>query len=274
MNEAARCPPGSPGAAKRRPPGSADASARWPRSSPGAAKRRPAGSVVPAARGAGDPVVVGRSGDGWRTDSAGAGARSASAARDGSAGMGRSRVVRSVAVSAGASAERGGTGPRGGGGGRSGKRAEAGGGGGARGAWSGRRGAGAGRGPSAWTGSVALRPAGGSGVPGAGGAVGRGGMGACRASVLMRPRFLVPGPDSSHTGRPSSRTRAGRPHVARIPARPDRRPAGTPARGRSAVRARHFTGCPRRCGNQSTTAGHLPGTSPYPAVILSGRLRS
>jgi hypothetical protein len=95
----------------------------------------------------------------------------------------------------------------------------------------------------------------------------RGAVGWERAALpcSCTPRFLVPGPVSTY---------AARPHIARIPARMDRHPAGASPRGRSDMRARHSTGCPRRCGNQSTTAGHLPGTSPYPAVILSGRLRS
>jgi hypothetical protein len=52
---------------------------------------------------------------------------------------------------------------------------------------------------------------------------------------------------------------------------PARRAAGA---ARSSVRARHSTGCRRVNGNQSAPPGHLPGTSPYPAVILSGTLRS
>lgn len=101
---------------------------------------------------------------------------------------------------------------------------------------------------------------------GRGGAAGRGGMGACRASVLMHPPFprarsrvLVRGPPSSIR----THTRTGGPASG-----------ASGAQSRSSVRARHSTGCPRSNGNQSTSPGDLPGTSPYPAVILSGRLRS
>ncbi|SEF13797.1 hypothetical protein SAMN05216533_6902 [Streptomyces sp. Ag109_O5-10] len=86
------------------------------------------------------------------------------------------------------------------------------------------------------------------------------------------PRFLVPGP-SSRTGRRAPRCEGVRRGHAyprariRIPVRV-RRP------GRSAVRARHSTGCASANGNQSAGPRHLPGSSPYPAVILSGRLRS
>lgn len=89
------------------------------------------------------------------------------------------------------------------------------------------------------------------------------------------PRFLVPGP---------LRQCAGRCRPARGPAlsRPGHTypygwsviPARKSGRRRSAVRARHSTACSCANGNQSTSPGHLPGTSPYPAVILSGRLRS
>lgn len=84
-------------------------------------------------------------------------------------------------------------------------------------------------------------------------------------------RLLVRGP-LSPTSVPA-RIEAVR---ARIPARTDRHPgAGVrPGAERSSVRARHSTGCSWANGNQSATPGHLPGTSPYPAVILSGRLRS
>ncbi len=92
-----------------------------------------------------------------------------------------------------------------------------------------------------------------------------------RAGVLLP--LLVYGPTSAppspgtHTNTKSSR--------ARIPAAADRHPGrGRTTGGVSSVRARHSTGCPRSNGNQSTPPGHLPGTSPYPAVILSGRLRS
>ena len=90
------------------------------------------------------------------------------------------------------------------------------------------------------------------------------------------PRFLAPGP--------STCTRAV--VLALNRSTPGQSVPGThtrtngPASGcmcnrrRSAVRARHSTGCPCQNGNQSTSTRHLPGTSPYPAVILSGRLRS
>ncbi len=88
------------------------------------------------------------------------------------------------------------------------------------------------------------------------------------------PRFLVPGPFSC-----AGRCRSPGPGAdsvvrARIPARTERHPRMVCDRGRSSVRARHSTACQGANGNQSTTPGHLPGTSPYPAVILSGRLRS
>ncbi|AXE84676.1 hypothetical protein C1703_06690 [Streptomyces sp. Go-475] len=82
----------------------------------------------------------------------------------------------------------------------------------------------------------------------------------------------------------AARSRAGRCCPARGPAplRPGHTypyersviPARLSGRRRSAVRARHSTACPWANGNQSTSPGHLPGTSPYPAVIQSGRLRS
>lgn len=113
--------------------------------------------------------------------------------------------------------------------------------------------------------------------PTGGGWGGRGGMEACCASVLMHPRFLAPGPttctravvlalnrSAPDLSVPDTHTRTDGPASR----------CGMCSRGRSAVRARHSTGCPRRNGNQSTSPGHLPGTSPYPAVILSGRLHS
>lgn len=93
------------------------------------------------------------------------------------------------------------------------------------------------------------------------------------------PRFLVPGPPFARMpdGVHPPPTRHGH-EVVPGNAYPQRRTAIPGAVERpaafSSVRARHSTGCPRPNGNQSTTPGHLPGTSPYPAVILSGRLRS
>ena len=127
---------------------------------------------------------------------------------------------------------------------------------------------------------------------GACGEVGCGGTGARRASVLMHPPFprtratvcFLCGPvfscPCSYTHRRPPRltrhahkkTKSSR---ARIPAAADRHPGrGRTTGGVSSVRARHSTGCPRSNGNQSTPPGLLPGTSHYPAVILSGRLRS
>lgn len=50
-------------------------------------------------------------------------------------------------------------------------------------------------------------------------------------------------------------------------------PAWLPGRSRPPC-ARHSTACSGANGNQSAAPGHLPGSSPYPAVIQSGRLRS
>ena len=126
---------------------------------------------------------------------------------------------------------------------------------------------------------------------GACGEGGCGGTGARRDSVLMHPPFprtratvcFMCGPVCSC---PCSYTRRRPPRLtryaektkssrARIPAAADRHPGrGRTTGGVSSVRARHSTGCPRSNGNQSTPPGLLPGTSHYPAVILSGRLRS
>lgn len=115
-------------------------------------------------------------------------------------------------------------------------------------------------------------------VPAVGGWGGRGGMGARRASVLMHPPFPRARVVSTHTGRCHRRPGPAwtRPSRAGIPAWTDRHPGADvrPGTERSSVRARHSTGCCRANGNQSVPPGHLPGTSPYPAVILSGRLRS
>ncbi|MBB3079776.1 hypothetical protein FHS41_006309 [Streptomyces violarus] len=112
---------------------------------------------------------------------------------------------------------------------------------------------------------------------GVGDAVGCWGVGGRRHAALpcsCTPRFLAR----------AAAFRAGRWRPARGPARnrpghtyPHGRsviPARNSGRRRSAVRARHSTACSCTNGNQSTTPGHLPGTSPYPAVIQSGRLRS
>ena len=100
---------------------------------------------------------------------------------------------------------------------------------------------------------------------------------------VLRFRAHAP-PVSSRPGRlpvrgPSSVRSTGRRRVS--PSRGTHTRTSGPAsvgtvcgRRRSAVRARHSTGCRCRFGNQSTSPGDLPGTSPYPAVILSGRLRS
>jgi hypothetical protein len=123
------------------------------------------------------------------------------------------------------------------------------------------------------------------------GGVGCGGTGARRASVLMHPPFpRTRATVCSHAGRRApalARIRTGvhpaltrhdtktKSSRARIPAAADRHPGrGRTTGGDSSVRARHSTGCPHSNGNQSTPPGHLPGTSPYPAVIESGRLRA
>ncbi len=116
------------------------------------------------------------------------------------------------------------------------------------------------------------------GTAGGGGADGRGGMGARRASVLMHPPFP----------RPLARPRAwaavvvhGLPHPVRTP--PTRH--AYPRRG-SVIPAREAAvdvpTCvrvtlrvePARTGTSPRPRADLPGTSPYPAVIPSGRLRS
>ena len=149
-------------------------------------------------------------------------------------------------------------------------------------------------GPNSWSdGAVEAgggSESGGAGVPGgiggvAGGVGGRGGMEARRASVLMLPPFpraraIGPGTElvravSQLFLRAAGTALSGRPSRARIPAVADRHPGrDRPRQGRPSLRARHSTGCPCAAGNQSAGPRHLPGTSPYPAVILSGRLRS
>lgn len=112
------------------------------------------------------------------------------------------------------------------------------------------------------------------GCGGRGGLLGRGVKEARRASVLMHPPFPRPGrcvPRGPVASCPRPGTESSRAH---IPVRTERHPGSDPRPARSAVRARHSTACSCTNGNQSTTPGHLPGTSPYPAVIQSGRLRS
>lgn len=112
------------------------------------------------------------------------------------------------------------------------------------------------------------------GWAGLGGVDGRGGMEARRASVLMRPPFPHVRAVRSCAGPRRSR-RCGRqpsghayPHGrAGIPAR-RRRGASSPACVRVTLRV-----VPGRTGTSPPGRGHLPGTSPYPAVILSGSLR-
>jgi hypothetical protein len=115
----------------------------------------------------------------------------------------------------------------------------------------------------------------GSPRPTVGGCAGRGGIEARRASVLMHPPFPQVRAVLSCAGPRRSR-RCGRrpsghayPHGrAGIPAR-RRRGANSPACVRVTLRV-----VPGRTGTSPPGRGHLPGTSPYPAVILSGRLRS
>ncbi|SEC08140.1 hypothetical protein SAMN05216482_2034 [Streptomyces sp. PAN_FS17] len=116
------------------------------------------------------------------------------------------------------------------------------------------------------------------GTAGGGGVDGRGGMGARRASVLMHPPFP----------RPLARPRAwaavvllGLPHPVRTP--PTRH--AYPRRGTvipAPDAAVDVPTCvrvtlrvePARTGTSPRPRADLPGTSPYPAVIPSGRLRS
>jgi hypothetical protein len=113
------------------------------------------------------------------------------------------------------------------------------------------------------------------GWAGLGGVVGRGGIEARRASVLMHPPFPHVRAVRSCAGPRRSRRQGRRPsgHAyphgrAGIPAR-RRRGAYSPACVRVTLRV-----VPGRTGTSPPGRGHLPGTSPYPAVILSGRLRS
>lgn len=122
-------------------------------------------------------------------------------------------------------------------------------------------------GPVVWTGGV--------GPAGAGGWR----RGALRCSCT--PRFLVPcGPG----GRPGARPPVGSGRHAYRGSRPadglptprasHTRGSGSASPSRSSLRARHSTGWPPPNGNQSAGPRLLPGTSPYPAVIMSGRLRA
>lgn len=113
------------------------------------------------------------------------------------------------------------------------------------------------------------------GWAGLGGVVGRGGIEARRASVLMHPPFPHVRAVRSCAGPRRSRRQGRRPsgHAyphgrAGIPAR-RRRGAYSPACVRVTLRV-----VPGRTGTSPPGRGHLPGTSPYPAVILSGSLRS
>ncbi len=110
------------------------------------------------------------------------------------------------------------------------------------------------------------------GERGAGGGGGRRGALPCSCT----PVSSSPGRSSSSAAGVSlpggpARTRPGHryPHDRRVI------PPGRPGRPCTAVRARHSTACGAPNGNQSAgPRRHLPGTSPYPAVIRSGRLRS
>lgn len=113
------------------------------------------------------------------------------------------------------------------------------------------------------------------GWAGLGGVVGRGGIEARRASVLMHPPFPHVRAVRSCAGPRRSRRPGRRPsgHAyphgrAGIPAR-RRRGAYSPACVRVTLRV-----VPGRTGTSPPGRRHLPGTSPYPAVILSGSLRS
>ncbi len=102
--------------------------------------------------------------------------------------------------------------------------------------------------PDAWTPFGEVGSSCGPRAP-SGGADGRGGVGERRASVLMHP--------------PLPRTRATGP-----PCPPEALLRSVPV-----LPARHSTGCHWADGNQSAGLPHLPGTSPYRAIIRSGGLR-
>ena len=117
------------------------------------------------------------------------------------------------------------------------------------------------------------------GTAGRGGTSGRGGIEPRRASVLMHPPFpCAPGR--------RSRTRAvvcvpGRPGADAVVrsghAYPHGRtgiPARLPGRSRPPCVRVTLRLVPGRTGTSPRPLRHLPGTSPYPAVIPSGRLRS
>lgn len=106
--------------------------------------------------------------------------------------------------------------------------------------------------------------------------VGSSGVEESRRDVLRcscTPRFLMSEPFGR--ARPSSESPAGETAVrARIPARKGRHPgaAATGATSPACVRVT-LRVVPGRTGTSPPGRRHLPGTSPYPAVILSGSLR-
>ncbi|BCM71314.1 hypothetical protein EASAB2608_06648 [Streptomyces sp. EAS-AB2608] len=122
----------------------------------------------------------------------------------------------------------------------------------------------------------AVAPAASAGL--AGGVEGRGGIGACRASVLMHPPFPRARAASSYAGRPAARPRPvrrtlyARSFRARIPVRPDPHPG---SHGRPGAFRRTCASLYGLSGT-GTEPVHGAGASarnvPYPAVILSGRL--
>lgn len=94
------------------------------------------------------------------------------------------------------------------------------------------------------------------------------------------PPFPRP-PTRRSSGRPTARGEQSSRIPGTGPADGPPRPRASHTRGsgsaspsRSSLRARHSTGWPRSNGNQSADPRLLPGTSPYPAVIMSGRLRA
>lgn len=182
-------------------------------------------------------------------------------------------------------------------GGASGNRAEAGGGGGltaagasgtadGRGRWARGTASGAGRAPrgvktdgsssGSSSGRGGVDGVGGRWAGGPGGVDGRRGTGAWRAPVLMHPPFPRARAVSSYAGRcrcsaaPGAETPSGH-------AYPYGR-TGIPVHvvaGRVPPYVRVTLRVVRERGRTSPRTGwHLPGTSPYPAVILSGRLPS
>ncbi len=113
----------------------------------------------------------------------------------------------------------------------------------------------------------------GRGRPGAGrrGVV-ESGRGALPCSCT--PRFLVPGPLSSADRCALGRARYEAPSGHAYPYGWTGIPVQVIRPGAFRRRARHSTGSPGGNEHQSTSPGHLPVSSPYPAVILSGRLPS